>query len=475
MFSSNRADRVIAFVNTAVVLLVLLGVFTAVNWDQMPDGLGGFLTIRITVKNLIVTMVFLAACTAAFCAFGLTKPSRSAPFWKELVKVATACTVAAVFALIFPLTSNSDAFSNRMVLYFLPAAILACLCGRLVACYCTQWLARALSGHRDLIIVGSGPRAADLYARVWNPGDSFCRVLGFVDSPNNHLVPSGIQSQMLGTLDDLENILMRQPVDEVLIALPAKSCYEQIQTAIKTCERAGVEAKYLSDIFEVSIARPRFESHERTSVVSFKVVRDGYRLLVKRWIDIAGATVGLIVLGPFMLMIAAAIKLTSPGPALFTQERYGFHKRRFRMYKFRTMVVDAEKLQAGLESQNEAAGPVFKIRNDPRVTSIGRMLRKTSLDELPQFFNVLQGKMSLVGPRPLPKRDVSNFDDSSLMRRFSMRPGLTCLWQISGRSNTSFEEWILQDLAYIDRWSLGLDMQILAKTIPAVMKGTGAA
>ena len=176
-----------------------------------------------------------------------------------------------------------------------------------------------------------------------------------------------------------------------------------------------------------------------------------------------------------MLAIAVIIKLTSRGPVVFAQERYGLNKRRFRMYKFRTMVPDAEKRQAELESLNEAQGPVFKIRDDPRITRIGRILRKTSLDELPQFFNVLRGEMSLVGPRPLPKRDVSKFDHASLMRRFSVKPGLTCLWQVNGRSNTDFDHWIGLDLRYIDTWSLSLDMKTLLQTIPAVLKGSGAA
>jgi lipopolysaccharide/colanic/teichoic acid biosynthesis glycosyltransferase len=175
-----------------------------------------------------------------------------------------------------------------------------------------------------------------------------------------------------------------------------------------------------------------------------------------------------------MLAIAAAIRLTSPGAALFVQERYGLHKRRFRMYKFRTMVADAERLQAELESCNEAQGPVFKIRNDPRITAIGRFLRKTSLDEFPQFLNALKGEMSLVGPRPLPLRDVSRFDDASLMRRFSVKPGLTCLWQINDRSQSNFDRWIALDLRYIDEWSLKLDLKILAHTVPAVIKGIGA-
>lgn len=268
---------------------------------------------------------------------------------------------------------------------------------------------------------------------------------------------------------------MKQPVDQVLIALQAKSSYEQIQTAIQTCERAGVEAKYLPDVFELSLARPKFELHAETPVVSLKVVQDDHRLLVKRCMDVIGAVVGMIFFGPLMFAIAAAIRLTSPGPVIFAQERPGFRKRRFLMYKFRTMVADAEKLQASLESSNEAQGPVFKIRNDPRITPLGRFLRKTSLDELPQFFNVLRGEMSLVGPRPLPTRDFLKFDDAALMRRFSVKPGLTCLWQISGRSDTNFDRWIELDLRYIDTWSLSLDLEILARTFPSVLSGRGAA
>jgi exopolysaccharide biosynthesis polyprenyl glycosylphosphotransferase len=204
------------------------------------------------------------------------------------------------------------------------------------------------------------------------------------------------------------------------------------------------------------------------------MVSDDYRLLVKRALDIIGALAVLILVSPLLLLVALTIRLTSHGPAVFVQERYGLNKRRFKMLKFRTMVQGAEALQAQLEDKNEAQGPVFKIKNDPRITSIGRFLRKTSIDELPQLVNVLRGHMSLVGPRPLPERDVIRFSESRLLRRFSVKPGLTCLWQISGRSNTEFDHWIKQDLQYIDHWSLGLDLIILLKTIPAVIKGRGA-
>jgi exopolysaccharide biosynthesis polyprenyl glycosylphosphotransferase len=478
MFRATKpiAARVYAFLNAAVVLLVLLGVFTALNWDRMSGGFGPFLAIRVTLKNLFLTALFLLSWTIAFRAFGLSRPSPATlSLWRELIQVTKACAVASIFALLFPLTTHSGAFTHRTVLYFLPSAILACFCGRLVARAFAGRLARFLGGRRSLIIVGSGPRALAMYERLQEPSHGSTRVLGFVDSPNGHHVSAVIRGQMLGGLDDLEAILMKQPVDEVLIALPAKSSYEKIQTAIHTCERAGVEAKYRSDIFQLSLARPHFQADTTTPLVRLKIVQDGYQLLVKRCIDIVGAIVGLALFGPLMLAIAVTIKLTSPGPVLFTQERYGLRKRRFLMYKFRTMGLDAESLQAGLEGQNEAAGPVFKIRNDPRVTPVGRILRKTSLDELPQFFNVLHGEMSLVGPRPLPKRDVSKFADASLMRRFSVLPGLTCLWQANGRSNTTFSSWIAQDLLYIDSWSLSLDFKILVRTIPVVLRGTGAA
>jgi lipopolysaccharide/colanic/teichoic acid biosynthesis glycosyltransferase len=180
-------------------------------------------------------------------------------------------------------------------------------------------------------------------------------------------------------------------------------------------------------------------------------------------------------LAPLFLLAALIVRLTSPGPALFFQDRVGLNKRRFRLYKFRTMEADAEKRQREVEHLNEASGAVFKIRNDPRLTPVGKFLRKTSIDELPQLFNVLKGDMSLVGPRPLPVRDYQGFHQDWQRRRFSVRPGITCLWQVNGRSSTTFEKWMELDMQYIDHWSLGLDFKILAKTIPAVLRGSGAA
>jgi exopolysaccharide biosynthesis polyprenyl glycosylphosphotransferase len=263
---------------------------------------------------------------------------------------------------------------------------------------------------------------------------------------------------------------MHSVVDDVLIGLPVKSCYEEIRQTIAACARVGVPASYSAEFFrDCSPGVAHVEP-----VLSLSEAPSPDRLALKRSIDFVGALLLLLSLAPVMLLVSLAIKLTSRGPVLFSQVRYGYMKRQFRAYKFRTMVVDAERLQPELETQNEARGPVFKIRNDPRITRVGRLLRRTSLDELPQLWNVLVGEMSLVGPRPLPIRDVGRFDEPWLMRRFSMPPGLTCLWQISGRSNLDFNKWVALDLEYIDRWSLTLDTLILLRTIPAVLRGTGA-
>jgi exopolysaccharide biosynthesis polyprenyl glycosylphosphotransferase len=276
-------------------------------------------------------------------------------------------------------------------------------------------------------------------------------------------------------LHGLESFLVDHELDELLIALPVKSCYSEIQQVIQTCERVGVPFKYSASLFTHARLEPRMEPSVAGPVLSVPASADGPWLVAKRAVDVVGALVALVVLAPVLAAVAVAVKLNSPGPVLFSQVRYGRHRRRFRMYKFRTMVQDAEARQGQLEGMNDARGPVFKIRRDPRITRVGAFLRRTSLDELPQLWNVLRGDMSLVGPRPLPVRDVQRFGETWLMRRFSVLPGITGLWQVSGRSNLSFDEWIHLDLAYIDHWSPWLDLSILARTIPAVISGRGAA
>ena len=254
-----------------------------------------------------------------------------------------------------------------------------------------------------------------------------------------------------------------------------KSCYDMAQRAIEIAESVGVRAVYMQDMYITTLKHSPSRSLELfNELVPF---HEDYvaAQAVKRFVDIAGSLVGLCLLSPVFLAVALAVKATSKGPVFFSQERFGHRRRRFRMFKFRSMVSNAGELMADLESQNEANGPIFKIRNDPRITPLGRFLRISSLDELPQLWNVLIGNMSLVGPRPMSVRDVSLFSEATLMRRFTVKPGITGLWQVSGRSAVGFEKWIEMDFDYIDRWSLALDFQILARTVRVVLKGTGAA
>ncbi len=251
---------------------------------------------------------------------------------------------------------------------------------------------------------------------------------------------------------------------------------DKVQRAIEACEIEGVEAWLSVDFIRTSVARPTYESLGQRPMLVFRATPDlSWALLVKNGIDRVGAAAGLILLSPLFGLLAVAVKMSSPGPVIFTQRRAGIHGTPFTMLKFRTMHLDAEKQHRDLAVMNEMSGPVFKVENDPRVTATGRWLRRTSLDELPQLVNVLFGDMSLVGPRPLPLYEVENFKNTSHRRRLSMKPGLTCLWQIRGRNNvTSFDEWVRMDLEYIDNWSLGLDFQILVGTVPAVLLGSGA-
>jgi len=262
----------------------------------------------------------------------------------------------------------------------------------------------------------------------------------------------------------------------VVITLPMKSLYDEASTIARLCEGQGILVRYLSNPFNLNFARSRADHFEGDTIITLTTGRmRGVSLIFKRALDVVASFAGILLLTPLFLIVGLWIKFTSPGPVFFFQERVGLSKRRFRLYKFRTMVADAEEKMAEIEHLNEVSGPVFKIKNDPRITPIGRILRKTSIDELPQLFNVLKGDMSLVGPRPLPVRDYKGFDEDWHRRRFSVRPGITCLWQVNGRSNTSFDDWMKLDMEYIDNFSLGLDFKILAKTIPAVIRGSGAA
>lgn len=322
--------------------------------------------------------------------------------------------------------------------------------------------------RRDVLIVGTGRGGQAAFDEMID--SPIYNIVGALD--HDFVGSNTMRSSYLGGLDQLETILKENPISIVYCTLPVRSMYESTQQVIETCERFGVEVRHSSHIFQTSIAR--FEHDPDVGGSVLRMVRVDWTRYVKRAMDIVGALFLLVLTLPFIIAAGIAIKLTSHGPVFFSQDRYGHHRRRFRIFKMRTMVVNAEVLQAQLEHKNELGGPVFKIKEDPRITKVGAFLRKTSIDELPQLWNVLMGDMSLVGPRPLAVRDVLKIENSAQLRRFSVLPGITCIWQMSGRNNTDFDNWIRQDLEYIDRWSLLLDLKILIGTVPAVLWGKGA-
>jgi exopolysaccharide biosynthesis polyprenyl glycosylphosphotransferase len=252
---------------------------------------------------------------------------------------------------------------------------------------------------------------------------------------------------------------------------------DRVEGVIQLCEIEGVEAWLVADFFTTQIARASFDEILGQPLLIFRSTPEtSWQMLAKNLLDFAGALVLLIILGLTVMPVAALlIKITSPGPVFFRQQRSGLNGTPFNIWKFRTMATNSEQLKHELESMNEMRGPVFKITKDPRITPLGKWLRKYSLDELPQLLNVLRGEMSLVGPRPLPVDEVKRFNDLAHRRRLSVKPGLTCLWQVSGRNQISdFKDWVRLDLEYIDNWSIWLDLVILLRTIPAVFAGTGA-
>jgi exopolysaccharide biosynthesis polyprenyl glycosylphosphotransferase len=327
-----------------------------------------------------------------------------------------------------------------------------------------------------LLLVGAPDDFREFIGRARSSGRWRPHVAGILAMEGAPVAPAAesepVDAPVLGTTRDLVGWLHERSVDCVVLS-PGAERFEDIQRVIHLCETEGVEVWLMGSLFKTRIARAQVDEFQDLPMLIFSTTPpDPWALLFKRAIDLVGSLVLLALFLPLMLLVAAAIKLTSPGPVLFRQRRCTLHGREFWMYKFRTMVNEAEQLRLELETRNEVAGPVFKMRNDPRITRIGRFLRRYSLDELPQLFNVLRGDMSLVGPRPPIPAEVRQYQDWQ-RRRLSMRPGLTCIWQTAGRNAVSFEDWMKLDLQYIDNWSLGLDMRILLKTPQAMLRGTG--
>jgi len=386
-----------------------------------------------------------------------------------LPRIVASLFQVAFVALIFAVV-NGEHFSSYYLFYgSLAFAIFYVSSLRAAYERVTAALLRAAGYRRRAVMVGTDRHIADVARALTDQLHAPVEVIGYL-SPNP--VPAnGLHA--LGSLSDLERVLGSERVDEVIIADPDFP-QEQAVELVDQCHRRGVRVRLAPSTMEILIHRAEFVPGQ--SVPLFELsspVFEGVDFALKRTFDIIGATLLLILLSPLLAAIALAVRLSSRGPIVFRSMRRGIGQRPFACLKFRTMHTDAEERQADLEDLNEATGALFKIRADPRLTAIGRLLRRFSLDELPQLVNVLRGDMSLVGPRPLPERDYEMLEDWH-RKRYLVLPGITGLWQVSGRSELDFDDLVHLDFIYLERWSLALDLTILLKTIPAVLLRRGA-
>jgi exopolysaccharide biosynthesis polyprenyl glycosylphosphotransferase len=323
----------------------------------------------------------------------------------------------------------------------------------------------------EVLVAGIGPLGRLTGSEVFERGGPL-HVIGFLrfedQAPDDRLC-----APVLGTVADLDAVLRTHVVDEVFFGTKAAAHAGAIQAALRTCEQLGVPFALPACGYRLDRARPRSRG-VRDGYVHFSTVRHvPVQYALKRAFDIALSCTMLVLLFPLLVVVAVAVKLDSRGPVLFRQQRVGLRGRPFAMLKFRSMIVDAEAQQAALLAQNELSGPVFKVTRDPRVTRVGRFIRRYSIDELPQLVNVLRGDMSVVGPRPPLPSEVARYE-AWQRRRLSVRPGITCGWQVSGRNAIGFEEWMLLDLQYIDNWRFRHDLALVLKTVPAVLGANGA-
>jgi exopolysaccharide biosynthesis polyprenyl glycosylphosphotransferase len=436
-----------------------------------------FLSMRTKVGNFGIFVLALFIFHVVFKMCGLYRSRRLLRRRTEVVDVFKAMTLNTACFLAFSSIFSIQMITIQFLAIFWIVSTLTLTVARLTLRLVAAQIRTRGRNLRYMLILGTNPRAVEFARRITKNLELGYRLLGFVDDDWPGIIAlKKTNFHVVSDYAGLAEFLRRNVVDEVAIYSPFGSFYQHSSQIASLCEQHGITMRFNSDIFGLKTTRWRPEEFDGDQhIATYSGSSEPWPRTIKRILDVTVASFVILLLSPTFILAAIAIKLTSPGPIFFLQERMGLNKRRFKVFKFRTMVPDAEKLMASLEKQNEMSGPVFKIRNDPRITPIGKFLRRSSIDELPQLLNVLRGDMSLVGPRPLPVRDYEGFNEDWQRRRFSVKPGITCLWQVNGRSGITFDQWMLLDLQYMDEWSLWLDLKILAKTVPAVLKGAGAA
>jgi len=470
---SPRRDNIIPILKVTDLLIVVCAFFAGIGLALRGTDVAAWIPIlemRVSIENAIYFSIYMVIWHYTLRGVGLYTSYRLAPATREVGRIGAAVVIAGTpIHPIGQLVGFSYA-TAQFLIAFMGLAFLGLTLERRGLRVLASVLRRRGLNLKNALIIGDRATATRFAADLAERGDLGYRILEVVDISRPHASLNGIDE----VKRRIDALCRGEGLDEVFVVLPFTERETTVQEIVSLCEAEGITVRVLAHIANLSYARlvvDEVAGHPVLSVVSGP--KDTVQLTLKRALDVFGALVGGLLISPLLIAVAIAIKLDSRGPAVFVQERVGLNRRRFKTYKFRTMVSGADGVQHRLEHLNEARGPVFKIKEDPRITRVGRWLRRTSIDELPQLFNVLVGDMSLVGPRPLPVRDVEKMDVRWHRRRFAVKPGITCLWQANSRE-PNFDEWIKSDMEYIDRWSLKLDLVILLRTIPAVFSGTGA-
>lgn len=439
----------------ADLFLIGIGFYLAINSDSIP------------LSYFLIFLSYILFWTLNCSVMKVYQSRRFMSLVQELVKLGKTHFFSILMTISFLTFLDPTLTGDRFIFNFMAGAVGLTSGVHILVRLILQHGRRSGYNTKYSLILGSGIAAETYLEKVRDNPQLGYKVIGYLAPRKN-----GLEIPYLGTYSQLESVMSLHIVDTTVVT--ASVTEEGIEESLRLLEMMGKTVVIMLDEMAAKVAGCRPVDFGGLSMVAFDShPRNPWQEIGKQLFDFGITLAGLVLISPLMFAIALAIKITSKGPVIFPQERVGLNGRIFKMYKFRSMVVNAEELKAQLADLNEMSGPVFKIKKDPRVTTVGKFLRKTSLDELPQLWNVLKQDMSLVGPRP-PLPSEVNLYDPKHRKRLAVRPGITCIWQISGRNEVDFEQWMDMDAEYVDRWTFWLDLKILAKTVPAVLMRKGA-
>ena len=460
------------------ILLAILGF--ALAYTIKSHYLGSYSGLSAEPNYYLILLLFLFFYNFTLNHFHYNIPVLIGSRFRELVKSSAIVGISNTMLILSMYTLHQPEISRLFMALYATIVVTFLLVRRGIISHYIR--TSKIDGNNEIriLIIGSRERAKETIRTIFTATENNYKIVGCMEIDpvyTGNQVEEGVQ--VIGDMRQFKSVLLNQVIDEVIFAVPLKQV-EHVNDQIAFAEKIGVKVRIMPDwqlqkiMFRPETATIAFENFIGIPTLALSSTpKKDLEMLVKSFVDYLAAFLGILAISPLLLAIALLIKLSSPGPVFFHQVRSGLNGRKFKLYKFRTMVVNAEALRGELEQQNEMDGPVFKIARDPRITPIGHFLRKTSLDELPQLFNILKGEMSMVGPRPPIPDEVEEYLPCQ-RRRLSMKPGLTCIWQVSGKRNDiTFDNWMKMDLKYIDNWCLLLDLKLLLRTVSVVLLGAG--